>query len=420
MTEFTDLYSSCPRTHKSVPLTSLKCGSNISSPIPIPRRQSVHLPPCSPTRGQGSPELVFNFDFSISPDGSDATSHLLRQQYVASARRPPRQKAAYVPLSILGTNHPNAAYPYAHEPFLYPIPKLPVCDEKSTYTHKSGYEVNCAAAKEQVAPAPPPASIPSISSLSSLSSFHSSNPSYPPSTDASWQLGTDDDFPLTSAFHESTVLSTTTSPTVSFQDAERSSLSPPTPRRTPSPSPRPLPYDVHTHRSVLNRRVTFHRTTTAAPIVSLSVAQAERSHQSMGIRRGGRSRSPGSSRVLTRTRRSSSASAGLGLEKFREPSRHMGTVIGRGASRVISMFEYGYAGARSLVSDEDIERSLEKDQVSKPPGADRGRKRDEEREKEGSMQDCSNTILERGRARARASVHSPPGDTRTCTLPGWS
>lgn len=420
MAEFTDLYSSCPRAHKAVPPTSVKCGSNLSSPIPIPRRQSVHLPPCSPTRGQNSPELVFNFDFSISPHESDTSSHVLRQQHGASGRRPSRQKVAYAPLAILGTNHQNAAYPYAREPFLYPIPKLPLCDRKRMYTDKSGFEVSRAAAKEQIAPAPPPASIPSIPSLSSLSSFHSSHPSYPPSTDASWHLGADDDFPPTSSFHGSAVLSTTTSPTVSFQDVESSSISPSTPRRTPSPpSSRPLPRDMCAQGTVLDRRVTFHRTAAAAPVVSFSVAQADRSYQSMGTRRSGRSRSPGSSRVLIRTRRSSSASAGLGLEKFREPSRHMGTVIGRGASRVISMFEYGYAGARSLMSDEDIERSLEKDQVSRPLGANGDRKQDKEREKEASVQGCSNTALERGRARARASAHSTPDGTRTCVLPRW-
>ncbi len=83
------------------------------------------------------------------------------------------------------------------------------------------------------------------------------------------------------------------------------------------------------------------------------------------------------------------------------------------------MFEHGYAGARSLVSDEDIEGSLEKDESSRLAGADRGRRRDEEREKEGSTQGCSNLVLERGRAKARASAQGPPGAPRTYALPGW-
>ncbi|PIL35239.1 hypothetical protein GSI_03029 [Ganoderma sinense ZZ0214-1] len=396
-----DLYSSWshPRSHKSVLPTSLQRNPNISCPIPIPRRQSGNLPPCSPTRGQGSPELVFNFDLSVSPDGSDETTHVQPHNRSTSVRRPPRQKTLYTPLAILGTNHQNIAHPYAHEPFLYPIPKLPLCDEGGMCTHKSDIQANQAAAKEQIAPMPPPARISSIPLLSSLSSFHSSDPSYPPS-DSSWPLGTDGDSFLSSAFHESVVPSTITSPSVSFQDMEPSLLPPPTLRQEPSP-PRLLPSDMHTQQTVPNRRVTLHRTTTAAPIVSLSIAQAERSHRPLRMGRGGRSRSPGlgSCRVPPRPRRSSSASAGLGLEKFREPGRHLGTVIGRGASRVISMFEYGYAGARSLVSDEDIERSLEKDPVSRLPGADRGRKREDQHEKD-SVQGSGNPVLERGRPRA--------------------
>ena len=98
----------------------------------------------------------------------------------------------------------------------------------------------------------------------------------------------------------------------------------------------------------------------------------------------------------------------------------MGTVIGRGAGRVISVFEYGCAGSRSLVSDEDIEGSLEKDQASGPPGDDCDRGRAEKRELESGTQGCSNGALERGRARARVSAHGPlPGAARTYALPVW-
>ncbi|TBU46246.1 hypothetical protein BD309DRAFT_645865 [Dichomitus squalens] len=420
MTDFASLFSwSRPRVEKSLPPTPSNTASRRSSPIPIPRRRSVHPPPCSPTRSQDSPELVFNFDFSLSPDAPDATAHVLFQQRGANMRRLPLQKAAYSPLATLGTNHQRLAHPYAQEPFLYPVPKPPPATEKAL--SKVGYaDKSLHALKEQIAPDPPARSTYSSPSASSLSSSRSSRPSCLPSANASsLHLDTDEAFPLTSAFERplmSDSVASSYNSMSSFQDIESLSLSPPTPYRTPSPSPpRLLPSDARLRQATPQRPAALQRTQTAAPVVSLNVTQAQRSDRSSGIGRGERSRSPSSGIVPPRTRRSSSVGAGLDLTKLRDPTRRMGTVVGRGAGRVISMFEYGNVNARSLVSDEDIEGSLEKDHADRPRDPERDRRLAVEREKDG-VQGCGSPVLERGRARGRAGVAAPK---RTRALPGW-
>ena len=92
----------------------------------------------------------------------------------------------------------------------------------------------------------------------------------------------------------------------------------------------------------------------------------------------------------------------------------MATVVGRGAGRVISMFEYGNVGARSLVSDEDIEGSLEKDLPGQSRIAECDRNLDTGREKDG-LQGGGSPVLERGRARSRIGTAAPK---RMRALPG--
>ena len=164
----------------------------------------------------------------------------------------------------------------------------------------------------------------------------------------------------------------------------------------------------------LQRPAALQRTKTAAPVVSLIVTQAERSDRSLGTNQDQSSRSPGPGTLPPRTRRSSSVGAGLDFAKLRDPTRRMATVVGRGAGRVISMFEYGNVGARSLVSDEDIEGSLEKDLPGQSRIAECDRNLDTGREKDG-LQGGGSPVLERGRARSRIGTAAPK---RMRALPG--
>ncbi|KAI0754655.1 hypothetical protein C8Q80DRAFT_379772 [Daedaleopsis nitida] len=427
MTELANRYSPwpCNRMDKSLPLPPMSVPSNPTSPIPIPRRKPIRPPPCSPTRDQDSPELVFNFDFSISPDGPDLTSQIMLQQRGVGTRRfPLQQKATHTPLAALGVNCDPQTHPYAQEPFLYAVPKVPA--RHTLNTHVPRY------ADQNVSPDPVHApdahaietlrssNAPSVaSSASSESSYSSSGPSVPPSADVSMQLDDDEDFPLTSAFRRPLVSASVTSSSIS--SLASASFAPSIPYRSPSPSP---PRQFYSRARMPNiappRPTALLRTTTAAPVVSLNVAQAQRMNHG---RRYGRSPSPYPGVVQPRTRRSSSAGAEHDNEKYQDPGRRMATVVGRGAGRVVSMFEYSYGGGRSLVSDEDIERSLEKGAARDASGEDsvssESPRMVEERRKEMDNRLPGSPEIERGRPRGRAAARGGATATRPRALPGW-
>ena len=418
-----------PCGSKSLPPTPLKIASNPTSPIPIPRRKAVCPPPSSPVRDQRSPELVFNFDFSVSPDTPDTSAHLFLQQRGAGVRRfPLHQKTSYAPLSALGINHDAPVQPYAQEPFLYAVPKLPFHDAQNTHTVYARSDVLTSGANETKEPtAIGHRRVTSGSSLSSLSSFQSSEPSCPPSADVSMQIDGDENFPLTSAFQRPLISASVTSTSLSSLD--NPSLSPSFLYRSPSPSPpRQRRSRTRTRHVGPPRPPALRRTTAAAPVVSLNVAQAERSDRGLSARGHERSQSPCSGIAQPRKRRSSSVGAEQDIEKLRDPARRMATVVGRGAGRVVSMFEYNkYGSGRSLVSDEDIERSLEKDlqhgaATSGDCGGSVSRHRPEGRQgrrEKGDVRGVGSPELERGRARGRAPVRGVATTTRPRALPGW-
>ena len=393
--------------------------SRPTKPIPIPRRRTAHPPPCSPTRDQNSPELVFNFDFSVSPDDPQIGPQLLLQQRgpPSTRRFPLQQNATYTPLAALGTNHGVPAHPYAREPFLYTIPKLPLQDTQNTpasmFVDPRAPTPSVDVSKTRVVSS-------ASSSLSSLSSLQSSEPSCPPSADASMHLSgdADENFLLTSAFQRPLVSASVTSSSKS--SFETASLSPSAFYHSPSPSPpRYVRSDTRNRDMGLHRPTALRRTTAAAPVVSLNVAQAQRSDRVLDRRE----RSPYSGTVSPRTKRSSSVGAGHAIEKVQDPGRRMATVVGRGAGRVISMFEYTYGGGRSLVSDEDIEQSLEKEarqhaETSGQPERNVGRGRREKRQQAEQTRVASPEV-DRGRARGRASARGGAATARSRALPGW-
>ena len=219
----------------------------------------------------------------------------------------------------------------------------------------------------------------------------------------------DENFLLTSAFQRPLVSASVTSSSKS--SFETASLSPSAFYHSPSPSPpRYVRSDTRNRDMAPHRPTALRRTTAAAPVVSLNVAQAQRSDRVLDRRE----RSPYSGTVSPRTKRSSSVGAGHAIEKVQDPGRRMATVVGRGAGRVISMFEYGNVGARSLVSDEDIEGSLEKDLPGQSRIAECDRNLDTGREKDG-LQGGGSPVLERGRARSRIGT---AGTKRMRALPG--
>ncbi|KAI0718259.1 hypothetical protein C8T65DRAFT_96093 [Cerioporus squamosus] len=430
MADIMNTYPSWPQpcTSKPLPPTPLKIASNPTSPIPIPRRKTVCPPPSSPVRDQRSPELVFNFDFSISPDASDAAAHLFLQQRGAGVRPfPLHHNTTYAPLSALGINHEAPTKPYAQEPFLYAVPKLPFHDAKNTRTTVyAGANVPATRASTGSTEAAVTGHhrMTSGSSLSSLSSFQSSEPSCPPSADVSMQIDGDENFPLTSAFQGPLISASWTSTSLSSLD--NASFSPSVAYRSPSPSPpRQLRSRTRTRHIAPPRPPALRRTTAAAPVVSLNVAQAERSDRNLAVRGQERSQSPHSGIAQPRKRRSSSVGAEHDIEKLRDPARRMATVVGRGAGRVVSMFEYSkYGSGRSLVSDEDIERSLEKGMqqgadTSGAGGRSASRHEREARREKTDARGVGSPELERGRARGRAPVRGAVAATRTRALPGW-
>ena len=365
--------------HKNLPRTLSDCVSNPSSPIPIPRRKTAHPPPCSPVRDEKSPDFAFNFDFSISPDAPAAIVDLFRQ-HRQTTHGPPhsQQNMAHIPFSALAGHVCDAGHPYEQEPFLYAVPKMPLRDTRNT----------------QVSTPP---------NLDSL----------PPSihTSETCASGGDENMPLTSAFHAPLVSeSAASSPAFSQDDPFLLSWSPPSPvfcGRTNQLSLAPTLPKALRH------------TSTAAPVVSLSIAQAERSEPVAGVR--GRSRPPISGINQRRARRRSSVGAEHDLRKIRDCGRRMGTVVGRGAGRVVSLVEYKYGRGKSLVSDEDIECSLEKE---RPEDLDQwGRGRSISPQQRGDHHGlCTSGSLEvdRGRARERAQDRGTPAtEAHPRALPGW-
>ncbi|KAI0643041.1 hypothetical protein C8Q79DRAFT_1013016 [Trametes meyenii] len=392
-----------------------------SQPIPVPKRRSCP-PPSSPIRDQNSPELVFNFDFSVSPDVPDMTASVFLQNQGATNRLFPLQQraASYLPLAAFGSDLNGAAHPYAHEPFLYTVPKAPFRDSQNTHRDTDAVRVGDDVSKvpspeDEVGPASLHTSF-SGRLASSAVSFQPSATSSHPSLNHPTDSRSDEERPLTSAFRgqliSTPVLSSGTlsdhncwSPSSFYQSPPASPPRVVTAPRRMSPRARLL---------LPSRSKVLQRTAAAAPVISFNVAQAERPHCSS------RGRSPYPGIVKPRPRRSSSVGTGQSLEKIRERTRRMSTVVGRGAGRVVSLAENRRGSGMSLVSDEDIERSLEKD------GADGGshgknslRRKYEAYEEDTEEEQVQGVEPERGRARARVPLRGAMAPTRVRALPGW-
>ncbi|EIW59617.1 uncharacterized protein TRAVEDRAFT_71626 [Trametes versicolor FP-101664 SS1] len=399
---------------KSSTLSPHKATSARSSPIAVPKRKS-NYPLCSPPRDQNSPEFVFNFDFSVSPDVSAMTSPLYLQNQGVSTRLFPLQQkaAAFLPLSALGAGNSSKAHPYANEPFLYSLPKAPLRDSQNTYGDA------CANSSASEVP-PVPYGTKSIFPEPSSSDF--SAPFLPSATSCLSPdvMDCDEDQPLTSAFR-APLASSIADSSISWSD--RDSMSPSSFYRSPSPSPprmqspsRRVYSGGRPRQLLLTKLKASQRTVAAAPVVSLNVAQAERPLY------GSSRHFPYPANPELRGRRGSIASSSRSTEKMPERTRRMSTVVGRGAGRIL----HRSASGMSLVSDEDIERSLEmeKDEaevsVSSRGRSTSRRRRDSSVEHLVEKERRREPEPERGRARGRVPLRglAAPTDVDRA-LPAW-
>ncbi|OJT05494.1 hypothetical protein TRAPUB_3687 [Trametes pubescens] len=398
---------------KSSTLSSHKATSSRSSPIAVPKRKSNYPPLCSPPRDQNSPEFVFNFDFSVSPDVPAMTSPLYLQNQGVSTRLFPLQQkaAAFLPLSALGTGDSSKAHPYANEPFLYSLPKTPFRDSQNTYGDS---RVKPLAGEAPLVPYSTKSTVPEPSSpglsaplLPSATSCLSPDP-----------MDCDEEQPLTSAFRAPLMSSSVADSSASWSDRDSISLS--SFYRSPSPSPPRMqspPRRVYSggrpRQLLLTRSKASQRTVAAAPVVSLSVAQAERPVY------GSSRHFPYPANPELRGRRGSIASNSRSTEKMPERTRRMSTVVGRGAGRVL----HRSASGMSLVSDEDIERSLEKDEdensVSSRGRSTSRRRRDESVEHLVEKERRGEPEPERGRARGRVPLRGLAAPTGERASPAW-
>ncbi|KZT12127.1 uncharacterized protein LAESUDRAFT_167347 [Laetiporus sulphureus 93-53] len=357
-----------------------------SLPIAIPRRKTVCPPPSSPLRLQPSPELVFNFDFSVSPCSFQGHGQMITRMDEWAQNAPFLHQRGRTNILLAHQCHQQ------QKAVLEGVRRFERTPGEMTFLHTDAQNVDLIEDNEKttivecvdVKPAPSSGA----SSIRSSVGF-----AMPPS-----------DTPATGSSHR-THRSTYSSPallTAAFQQSLASSVQTPSPPASPprelSPivfhTPSPVsPPSSRGHRRVLS--AIFPRNdanpqllrTAAAPVVSFKVAQAERSASGSGTGTcaaafpRGRSPYPG---IAPRPRRRSSAGS------CRAP-----TVVGTGRG----LAGHGRApGSRSslILSTEEIERSLDYHDVQvvereniKPVPVDIP--------KEGDPERCR----ERGRARGR-------------------
>ncbi|OCH91114.1 hypothetical protein OBBRIDRAFT_549282 [Obba rivulosa] len=391
-----------------------------SAPIAIPRRNTAHPPPSSPIRANpASPDLLFDFDISVSPRGvTEGEQPFLQQRGRLLFSR--QQAFGYAPFAMdsdAKDTGEETKIPYQNEPFLYSIPKFllnspppplshlrtrssphPVNrrrgdadDDDERQAHRTATESILDGPKRSIA----------------VNSRSTSQPLAEVLAISERAPSPEGERLLTSAFQRSVMsissISGSAYTSTSFSTSSISCPSSPTSPitfRIPSSSPSPPPSQAHQSqpaRPVVSKKLTgvptcgqiVHPASVAAPVLSFDVAQAEPPQRSPSpvSRISARGRSP-YPRPPLRTRRSSSVGSPACAV------RRAGTILGTG--RVVSM----WAGDRDrsvlpVLSNEELERSLEKDRCERakpesPSGEaegvtaeveERGRKRDRTRER---------------------------------------
>lgn len=381
------------------PQNASPASSKASLPIAIPRRKNVHPPPRSPIRNQPSPEFVFNLDFSPcsfqgagilarmdiharKDVGHDWTQPFLQQRGRTNVLLAHQCQQPQRLMFARKTRSPSVRHyrPYMREPAAR-VQSSCAISEDHAITEQENIDCDGYLDPDTTLSVCSP---PSKSSVCSSPVFAASLADFPEADSvqcAHGHLADDIDTPyLTNAFQQSI---SSASPSNQSQGTTLASepVSPSSPIRFYMPSPvspppmRPYPYQAPRALPLAGARDRAHLLRSgAAPVVSFKVAQAERASIAPRTPVRGRSPYPGLG-LRPRQRRGSSAGA-------RAP-----TVVGTG--RAIGM--RGVRGSSIVLSNEDIERSLEKE--------DRARERTREREKrEGDTEDWD---CERGRTRGR-------------------
>ncbi|KAH9829659.1 uncharacterized protein C8Q71DRAFT_396547 [Rhodofomes roseus] len=387
-------------------------------PITIPRRKAVRPPPCSPIRQQPSPDIVFNFDFSFSPcsfqghgqiiarkDDWAPQTQFLQQRGRTSillAQQCHQQQKALCGLTRRSSSTRRGAEAlYCSQPLRHGLLAQALRTNERAYSQGPGGYMEDEASEdltncdrdivesEELASA---YASPVSSGCSSV--VFAAPPRDAPSPGKRRRYEDEEegfaDPGLTSAFQRSvgsaSVSARSTSPVPSSFSSPAPPMlpalpSPPTTSRTPSApsSPsfrRPLrPLFPH-------NRSSMHLRTAAEPVVCLKVAEADRP-----ARTRGRSPYPDTGRMF-RARRTSSVG-----------SRPTVTTLGRTRSSLV-------------LSNEELERSLEKEDHREERGCGLEHGPDEMDEKE--MIRGWELEYERGRTRGRtrgrgiAVARAPP------------
>ncbi|EMD39715.1 hypothetical protein CERSUDRAFT_112018 [Gelatoporia subvermispora B] len=345
-----------------------------SAPIAIPRRTTAHPPPRSPIRADpASPDLLFDFDISVSPGGVTENDQPFIQQRgrLLFSRQHP---FGFAPFAVHPDGHDggeDAKVPYQNEPFLYSVPKFMLGSPPLSHLRtrsspnpmsrrrRSGDDEEQPAATENIHPMQSPAIVRSPSIPRSRTEPKPSRQN----------LTHEDDHLLTSAFQGSIMsvssISGSAFTTTSFSASSLSCpVSPTSPITFCPPSAEPSPRSSHAYRFPAARPVVSKRYTTAptrdhivptasvaAPVVSFDVAQAERPQCSPipGSCTPPRGRSPYPRPPKQRRSSSVGSHACVG--------RRPGTVLGAGRDMWVGDRD---RSVLPVLSNEELERSLEK------------------------------------------------------------
>lgn len=348
-----------------------------SSPIAIPRRKTAQPPPRSPIRQQPSPDLMFNFDFSVSPRSFQGKGLSLKDEWAQPLLQQRGHAGVLLAQCLPKTMYtderdvdsdvprPNHGTKFQDGPVVCPASQGPmqgmrVEDENTEVGNGAGEMVHTLPSVS------PPSSVFSSSTCSSVAFAAitgdvqvSETPHYTQNT--RYEMESEHQH-LISAFQGS-LTSGTLASVASVASVESSSLSPEPSSamlfRPPSPISPPISHPSQRPRLIMPTM--FSRSpshahivrTAAAPVVSLKVVEAEGTPR--GPKTGSSPPSSGTVRVRDmlpypgaglRVRRSSSVGSS------RRPNIVGGRVLGMrfgNKQRVASL----------VLTNEELERSLE-------------------------------------------------------------
>ncbi|KAI0689251.1 hypothetical protein BC835DRAFT_261795 [Cytidiella melzeri] len=269
-----------------------------TAPIPIPHvRRVTDPPPRSPTRYQASSDLIFEMSPHVTNE-TPLTMHTHSLVFADSDARFPSKPSVPALASRFGltTSSNVTMQPYAEEPFLYSVPRLPCRPLQHSRTHSAiVYGSKRSNSIDKTAKETMISGFPSSFTIKSLSSVDANSLRRSEASD----LGHDDDDVLTTAFQESfTSTPSSARSSVSSGDYFEHPISPPESIRNEKVGrPVRIPSILRKRSNVKSKPTSAAiRTSAAEPVVSFAQAELKLSPSSGMIARVVRS-SKGSSRA---------------------------------------------------------------------------------------------------------------------------